>query len=82
MLGKLVKILEPPSSIQVRFKGGQFDFIKQGWRVPYELADNFPFRVIQENRPSLTNLAHRTLELGDKTHASYVHMQNMPWPHS
>ena len=78
---KLVRqLLEPLESIKVAEKGGRFDVITQGWRVPYVLNENLPFNVIQERLPPLTDLAHRTLELGEVSQSSYLKLVSMPWP--
>jgi len=75
------ELLEPLKSIKMA-RGGRFDVITQGWRVPYELSDDLPFRVIQERPPSLTDLANRTLELGHVSQSSYLKLASMPWPGS
>lgn len=77
---KLVgELLEPLKFIQMA-QGGRFDVITQGWRVPYELSDILPFRVVQERPPPLTDLANRTLELGDISQSSYLKLASIPWP--
>ncbi len=75
------ELLEPLKSIKMA-QGGRFDVITQGWRVPYKLSDDLPFRVIQERPPSLTDLANRTLELGHVSQSSYIKLASMPWPGS
>ena len=59
-----IELLEPSKWIKLP-EGGRFDVITQGWKVPYQLGDDVPFRVIQESSPSLADLATRTRELGD-----------------
>ena len=73
------ELLKPLESIKMA-EGGRFDVITQGWKVPYEIHDDLPFRLIQERPPSLTDLATRTLELGDFSQSSYIKMTSMPWP--
>jgi len=75
------ELLEPLRTIKMA-RGGRFDVITQGWRVPYELSDDLPFRVIQERPPPLANLANRTLELGHVSQSSYLKLASMPWPGS
>ena len=75
------ELLKPLESIKIA-EGGCFDVVTQGWKVPYEIDDGLPFRLIQERPPSPTDLATRTLELGDFSQSSYIKMTSMPWPGS
>ncbi len=75
------ELLEPLKSIDIASRGGSFEVVTQGWRVPHELPNDLPFRVIQERPPSEAELANRTLELGISSQSEYVKMVSMPWPY-
>ncbi len=73
------ELLEPLRSIEIPL-GGCFDVITQDWKLPYELSDDMPFRLIQESPPSLVDLASRTMELGHVSQDAYVKLTSMPRP--
>ena len=71
------QLMEPLESIKMA-EGGRFDIICHGWRVPYELSDDLPFRVIQKGPPPLTDLANRTQEWREFSPLSYLKLTTMP----